>query len=488
MDLFRRVCPVSDYAGFIGGAYEMPSRYQDGQLSINLYRVVDEVKPQGARGVIALYPTPGLVTRVQLANQMAVRQMYPLAGGNVLLAVAGNGLYSINLAYAVTSVGTLLTGSGPVSITDNGTSAYLCDGSNRYSYDIASQTLATLSDGAFNGANTVDIIDNFIIYNNPESNQWGSTSAGSVVSPALSEGAFLSASGNVIGLIADHRQVYLLGEKCSEVWTDQGLFPFPFAVVPGSTMQHGCAGRGSIARLGESFAFLAQDTRGKATVVQMDGYSAKRISTYPIEKAMQDYDVVSDAIAYTYNQSGHEFYMLTFPDADVTWCYDISSGLWHQRAWRDSRNVLHRHRSNCAAVFGGENLVGDFENGKIYAFSESVYTDDGDAIACVRRCPHITEDLNWQRYHTLQIQFQPGVGLEAGQGENPQAMLRWSNDGGSTFGNEHWTSIGRIGKYKNRARWRRMGQARDRVFEVTTTDPVYRTIISADLVVSPGSN
>jgi hypothetical protein len=71
---------------------------------------------------------------------------------------------------------------------------------------------------------------------------------------------------------------------------------------------------------------------------------------------------------------------------------------------------------------------------------------------------------------------------------DPQAMLRWSNDGGSTWSNEHWTSIGKIGKYKNRAIWRRLGMARDRIFEVVVSDPVKAVIVSANLKASSGDN
>jgi hypothetical protein len=67
-------------------------------------------------------------------------------------------------------------------------------------------------------------------------------------------------------------------------------------------------------------------------------------------------------------------------------------------------------------------------------------------------------------------------------------MLRWSNDGGSTWSNEHWVSVGQQGKYKNRAIWRRLGQARDRVFEVVVTDPVKMVIVSANLKASGAEN
>jgi hypothetical protein len=85
----------------------------------------------------------------------------------------------------------------------------------------------------------------------------------------------------------------------------------------------------------------------------------------------------------------------------------------------------------------------------------------------------------------LQIEFAPGVGLQTGQGSNPQAMLRWSDDGGATFGSEHWTSIGAAGDYKNRAYWRRLGRARDRVYEMSISDPVQRDIVGATLFAQP---
>jgi hypothetical protein len=145
------------------------------------------------------------------------------------------------------------------------------------------------------------------------------------------------------------------------------------------------------------------------------------------------------------------------------------------------------------AFFNGVNVVGDYTSGNLYQFSNSIFTEAGTRenpgaiIPCIRRAPHLTTDLKRQYFHDLQIQFQPGVGLQSGQGSNPTAMLKWSDDGGSTFSKEHWTSIGAAGQYKNRAIWRRLGVSRDRIFEVTVTDPVYRVVVSANLNASVGA-
>ena len=175
--------------------------------------------------------------------------------------------------------------------------------------------------------------------------------------------------------------------------------------------------------------------------------------------------------------------------SDLTWVYDSTTQVWHKwLSWDAESASYYRHRTNCGCYFNNAFYVGDFENGKIYRIDKDIYTDNGNIIRRLRRAPHITTDLQRQFFEELQIQFQPGVGLQSGQGEDPQAMLRWSNDGGSTWSNEHWCSIGVQGAYKNRAIWRRLGWSRDRVFEVVVTDPVNAVIISANLKAQEGEN
>ena len=73
----------------------------------------------------------------------------------------------------------------------------------------------------------------------------------------------------------------------------------------------------------------------------------------------------------------------------------------------------------------------------------------------------------------------------------PQVMLRWSDDGGHTWSNEHWASMGKRGEYGTRVIWRRLGMTdklRDRVYEVSGTDPIKIAIMGAELGVTPTNN
>lgn len=474
---------MADFKGFVGPSYNAPSITQDAQECINWYVETDPTKEAGSRGSAALYPCDGLLTKLTLAALASVRALHVLPGEQSMVAISGSVVYLVNASFVATAIGNLSTNSGPVGVSDNGISIYFTDGASRYACLLNGSGFSGVTDGGFTGGTAVAEIDGFLIYNRPNTNQFGCTSNLSSVSPALSFGSKAGSSDNIVTLIANKRLLYLLGEYTSEQWINVGAFPFPFNIIPGTSIQHGCSAPFSVSLLGEGVAWLAQDRRGQATIAMMTGGQLNKISTYAVESDINT-GVTTDAIAYTYSRAGHEFYMITFPTQDKTWCYDIAEQQWHKRAWRDSQNVLHRHRSNCHALFQGFNLVGDYQNGKVYALDPQTYSDDGQPIQRLRRTPHLTNGLDRVFYDFLQIQFQPGIGLPSGQGSNPQCMFRWSDDGGETWSNYYLISIGKMGQYKYRAIKRKMGFARDRVYEVSVTDPVYAVIVSAEIEVS----
>lgn len=753
---------MPDFA-FVGPSYEAPSIYQDAQECINFFPEIDPAKQQGERGVIALYPTPGLTVKAILPNMQEVRGLHAVSGGEQLVAVCGSYVYALTANLVPSVIGQLNSSSGIVRITDNGVNVYIVDGAYRYTWRISSpatavfygstsgttltvssvssgtlavgqslfgigvlaetvitalgtgtggagtytinrsQTVvaesmnsaavgavitatigATLSgvsitgtagqfscsasaiplaigqsltisgtlggtgtitgytnpttyyiiatnasttftlsdslggsaitttagtptgltyqvapttlnvtavasgtlyvgqtiqgvgiplntiitaletgsggvgtytvsssgfiasetmyalnfsvmpstDGAFSGANTVDIIDNYFVYNNPTTQQWGASDLLSPISPNTSYSLKDGAPDDLVALIVDHREVYLMGEISSEVWTDVGTVPFPFQRIPGTSTQHGIAAPFSLARLGNSFAYVSRNNRGQAQIMQMNGYIPQRISTHAVENTLAN-QYVGDAVAWTYQLEGHEVFVVTFPSLELTWAYDITTQMWHKWLYTTNQGTYQRHRGNCCATFQGLVIIGDYENGKLYELDKTNYTDDGQNIRRLRRAPHLVTEFQRQYFDELQIQFQPGVGTTGAAGSvvvvdantiylgdnytitasatlaieaekryilatqqipttqttsNPQAMLRWSNDGGSTWSNEHWTSVGRMGKYTNRAIWRRLGQARDRIFEVSVSDPVNFVIISANLKMQGADN
>jgi hypothetical protein len=129
--------------------------------------------------------------------------------------------------------------------------------------------------------------------------------------------------------------------------------------------------------------------------------------------------------------------------------------------------------------FAGKHLVGDWENGNIYEYDLDTYSDNGNPLPAVRTTSTMQDGLEEMRNITFQLDMDTGVGLTTGQGSDPQAMLRWSKDGGRTWSSALWRTFGQIGEYARRCIWHRIGGGERMVIDVTITDAVPRRITGA---------
>ena len=484
---------------FVGGAYEAPLQLQDAQKCVNWY--VEFSQSKDSKTPSALLGTPGLQSVISLGAG-PVRGGWTLPGGLQALAVSGASVYLLTVASPATSstqavlastlIGTLATTTGPVCIRDNGVGgiAVISDGQNGYVYNVAAKTLTQITDPAWLGATRICYVDGWFVFNQPGTQTfytsplyWNGTTAMDATYYALKD----SSSDKLVTMIENNRELWLVGERTTEVWYDAGNATFPFSRLQGVTLQHGCAAAQTLVRLSDVLMWLGADEQGQNQVYMTVGNQAVPVSTHAVASAIASYPVVSDAIAYAYQEDGHLFYVITFPTADVTWCFDLTSKEWHERLSFDpAASVFHRHMSNCYFQFANMRLVGDYASGNVYQMSRQIYTDNGNPLISWRRCPHVWDKAERDRImHTqLQIEFMPGVGLQSGQGSNPQVALRWSDDGGQTYGNEHWAGIGHAGQTKNRCIWRRLGQSRDRIYDVRISDPVRRDVVGASLMVA----
>jgi hypothetical protein len=384
-----------------------------------------------------------------------------------------------------------LTGTGPVSIADNGTQLFFACNPDGFIYNQSTNVFAQIIDPDFEGAVTVCYLDGYFVFNQPNSQIIWVTQLldGTSVDPL----DFASAEGSpdgVVALIADHRELWVYGTDTVEVWYNAGGADFPLQRIQGAFNEIGCAAAFTPAKLDNGLFWLGQDARGRGIVYRANGYTGQRISTHAVEYSIQKNLNMSDAVAYTYQQDGHAFYVLNFPTANITWVYDVATQAWHERAGFDN-GALTRHRGNNQCNFQGNIVIGDYETGAIYKYNLNVYADNNEPqkwLRSWRALPTGQNNLKRTAQHSLQLDCETGVGLNDGQGSDPAVMLRWSDDGGHTWSNEHWRSMGKIGEYGYRTIWRRLGMTekiRDRVYEVSGTDPVKIAIMGAELILSP---
>ena len=468
----------------LGASYLARSTNAAADRMVNMY---PEIVPQGGKEPAYLTRAPGL-RRVAIVGVGPVRGLW--AFGDFAYVVSGSSLYRMASDYSTTLIGTV-SGSGPVSMVDNGTQLFIAANFGGYIYNASTGVFAPISDPDFPGAIVVGYLDGYFVFIQPNSQRLWVTSLldGTSVDP-LDFASVEGSPDDLVSMIVDHREVWLFGENSVEVWYNSGNADFPLERIQGAFNEIGCAATYSVARLDNGIFWLGSDTRGRGIVYRSNGYTGQRISTHAMEWQIQQYPTLSDAIAYTYQQDGHAFYVLSFPSAEATWVYDVSTQQWHERG-RWMSPGFGRHRSNCQMVFNNEVIVGDYQLGRLYAYDMNVYADDAFQQVCLRAwraLPPGQNTLVRTIHDSLQLDCEVGVGLATGQGSNPQVMLRWSDDGGHTWSSEHWRSLGAMGTTQTRVFWRRLGmtmKSRDRVYEISCSDPVKLAIMGAELHLRP---
>lgn len=399
-----------------------------------------------------------------------------------------SGIITVQTSGAVTlataAPNTQLTVSYTNTATDLGIASWLSA-----SIPAQSNTFGQITDTSFLGATHVAFMDSYFIFNKPGSQQFY-LSPLNAVTPfnGLDVGTAEAQPDDLVGLIELQELIYLFSEKHIEVFHDSGNNNFPFQRVAGAVIEIGCAAAYSIAKIGNAVFWLGQDKNGRGIVYTAQAMIPQRISTYAIESEIEGLGDVSGARSWVYQQAGHTFYCLNLPGANTTWVFDTSTSLWHERAFL-AGGAYQRHIADCHAFAYNTNVVGDYSSGNLYALDQAVFTDNGNPKRWERAAPHISKDMNRIFHSAFQLDLEAGVGTSGtGQGVNPQAVLQWSNDAGHSWSNEHWAPIGAIGARKSRTIWRRLGQARDRVYKVWGTDPVKITLLGAELEMEQGAS
>tara|TARA_R100001086_G_C11848201_1_gene260864 strand:- start:15951 stop:17378 length:1428 start_codon:yes stop_codon:yes gene_type:complete len=468
------------YPGFIGPSYTLDSKDIDNQRVINWYPKINEMGRGKSDEVASFICTPGLSTLVTLPGG-AYRGSYRATNG-FLYAVGGNKLYFVNSSWVATELGELQTSSGQVDFADNGSTLVVVDGPNGYWHTFSSNTITQFTGGAWLGSTRVNYIDGYFLFNDPDTGKFYISGLSSVSLDALDFASADGAPDNIIATLVNHREVWLFGEDSIEAWYNSGNPDFPFERIGGGFLEMGCAAAFSVAKIDKRTLWLGKNEQGHGIVYMAQGFMPQRISTHAVELAIQSYGDISDAVAWTYQENGHYFYVLNFTSADTTWAYDLTTGLWHERAYF-TNGQYQRHRANGHAFAYGVHVVGDYANGNLYKLDSSVYTDAGQPIRRMRIPPHISNGRKRAIYHSVEIEAEVGVGLPSGQGSDPQMMMQFSDDGGHTWSNERWAPLGKIGQRDTRALWRRLGASRRRLFRFVVTDPVKANLVGCELEV-----
>lgn len=460
--------------GLVGSTNQSRSLPFDAQRTINLFPVLNEQGKEQA----ALYGAPGLFDFTTIGAG-PVRGCFKAGNGRVFF-VSGAKLYEVEQDGSFTERGFLKQSSGFVNIGENFTQLGVCDGQTLYIFTYDTNAFVEVSDPDFPGASSFTTLDQYFIVSKPDSNQFFiSTVADGAGWAALD---FASAESSLDTLIAVYGALgllWLFGETTTEIYTNTGSALFPFEKMQGITIQMGVLSPQSIISVDNSVFWIGQDQNGAGMVFRAQGTSPKRVSTDAIEYLIQKAPQPKKIRAWSYQQEGHVFIVFTGGGLETSLCFDLTTQMWHERAYLNEYGRYEPHLGSCHVFAFGKNLVGSRMDGKIYELSLNAYTDAGEEIRRQRTFTHLSNENQRQRYRELEIQMENGVGNA--DAPDPVCVLETSRDLARTWSNPVHKSMGKVGEYMKKVVFRRINLAENLTFKLTISDPVKVILIGSYL-------
>ena len=348
-----------------------------------------------------------------------------------------------------------------VTISDNGIDLMMVAG-NGYSYTPGTGVIKDMSteEGWF-PADTVAYMDGYFIFNRTSTGQFFISRLFSTEIDPIDWATAESAPDDTIGVVVSLRQLWILGEKTTEVWYDSGDPDFPFTRISGAVSDIGCANHQTIAKIKDAVFFVGNDFK----IYMTSGYTPTVVSSPAVEFFLFRADKMK-LNAFTYTEEGHWFYVLDI-DNEKTFVYDPSTAQWHTR------------KSSTTDKWKIDGAINIFSSGSVVGYSEKEFhslsiehlTENGDRIRREAITLPINKTVNKIRLHEVQLDMEVGLNMDA------KVSLELSKDGGKTWSYDNLSSTGKTGEHLKKVRWLRLGQVRDAILKIVITDAIPIRII-----------
>ena len=440
---------------------------------------IDEVKEASAVECTNLVPElPG--TDKQKYRRTAGVSLFTTAGtklsrgawvmDDIAYEVAGSNLYRINSDGTNTDLGSI-TGSGRVSMADNGTQlCIVVPGDTGYIYTV-SGGLVTISDTDYtaNPSYQVAFIDGYFVHVTPDKLFSSDLNDGTSYN-ALYFADAESKPDKITSVHVSRNQLYIGGVETTEPFSNVGGADFPFRRIPGAVMPIGVKAKFSLVEFARTFAFVGNGRDELPAVYLVTSATPQRISTNAIDAKIQELtDSEREDIFCTSYAEGGGFF-LNVHLKNNTFTYDSSTGLWHERTSKDVNGLQTNWRVNNIMTAYGKTLVTDNQSGRVGEMSTDFYKEYDDSVKRVfSTIPFKSLD---SRLSISYMQLYCKAGTGNSDDAEPTVMREFSDDGGYTWSNQTSRSLGKEGERNKRQVWRREGQTKQhRVYKFTHDSP-----------------
>lgn len=465
------------YPGIVSGTYQAKNPVAASERTVNWYV---EPLPASGKNAACLLPIPG--EKVFMLNTFSPGRALFEVGGRVF-AVCGPDLVEVlSDGSRLHRYAALAPDPFPAVLlhnTDGGNQLFIVSGQQLYVMDLTvSAPAPVVTPGPVDDA---AMVDGYILtLDRTDSTVYQSDKYSSLITGD----AFFQRSAESdrwVAIARHEREVWVFGERTTEVWANDGGFPLAFAAIPAGRIAHGIAAPWSKCSVGGALLWLSQTAQGTGEVVLAAGLQARVVSDYSFAQKVQKYSRIDDAIGWAYQTDSHTWYVLEFPTERVTWAYDLTTKVWAERGeWDSAQGRYTEWRPRYHVYAFGKHLCLHGSTGDVLELDDATRTHaSGNPIRLYREAPPLFSERKMVFYPQIEVHVETGLGTSTGQGVNPQMELLTSPNGGKTWRSQGTRSAGKQGEYGANLIWRRLGRADDFKVALVATDPVRWSVIDA---------
>ncbi len=292
-------------------------------------------------------------------------------------------------------------------------------------------------DGDLPAVNSTCVIDGYGVFTTGDGRAFA-TDLNSTAVNSLSFGKAEAKPDGLTRCIAWGDKLLLFGPETTEVWTNAGTSPFPFArnfVIP-----RGIAGPYCVTGFEDSFSKVPVWVADDNTVVKYAGSDPVKISPPDLDGLIEAVSDKTTIEMCSYISRGHAMVQVSCPD--WTWVFDLNTEKWHER---DSY-LQERSRITQSIYAFNKWLCGDTETGNVQQILSTAFEEVNSPLRARIESGPVMDFPYGTVVGRADFNFSTGVGQASGDEPDqtdPTVEISWSDDGGASWSIPAQRKLGR---------------------------------------------
>lgn len=445
-----------------------------------LYNCYAEPMGEGARASAVRHRSPGL-TNFGTTARTGCRGLIEVAG--VLYVAFSGQLEKFTSAGGATANVGALTGTKKGFFARNNAATpdkvFVDPDGN-----IATFTPTTVTSGFDSdlpAVNSVTSIDGYLVFTAGDGKAWA-TGLNTTAVEALSFGGAEAKPDGLYRGVSWGGRLYLLGTQTTEIWTNQGLSPFPFAKA--DVIPRGIAGPYCVTGFEDGFSKGLHIIGDDNAVYRIDGNAPTKVSPPDLDGLIEAVSDKTTLEMCSYISRGHAFIQVTCPA--WTWTLNLNNGKWHERP----SYLLTNSRITQTTYAFSKWLCGDTETGNVQQITSTAQQEIDQPLICEVWSAPLHEFPKRVRGASAFFDFAMGVGDATGTEPietRPVVDISYSTDGGQTFSIPRIRELGAqsLGKTRVRVNQIKACGAQGYIWKVRMSDPAHFGLMGGEMIGVP---